>query len=46
MKTTEARFKEWCPGYSGCDGGDIGNEDNPSVWVCGIEWGGGQILKI
>lgn len=42
MKTIEAKFKEWCLGYSGCDGGDIGSQDNPSVWVCGIEWGGGH----
>ncbi|WP_290536765.1 hypothetical protein [Alcanivorax sp.] len=36
------RFEEWGAGYSGCDGGDIGNPDKPSVWVCGIEWGGGH----
>ena len=35
-------FKEWCIGYSGCDGGDIGCLENPSIWVCGIEWGGGH----
>ena len=35
-------FKEWCAGYSGCDGGDLGSPESPSVWVCGIEWGGGH----
>jgi hypothetical protein len=35
-------FKEWCASYSGCDGGDMGSPENPSIWVCGIEWGGGH----
>lgn len=34
-------FAKWALGYSGCDGGDIGSPDSPSIWVCGIEWGGG-----
>jgi len=38
-------FKEWCFGYSGCDGGDLGSPESPSVWVCGIEWGGGHTPK-
>jgi hypothetical protein len=38
-------FKEWCTGYSGCDGGDLGSPESPSAWVCGIEWGGGQTPK-
>lgn len=38
-------FKEWCVGYSGCDGGDLGSPESPSVWVCGIEWGGGHTPK-
>lgn len=40
MKNT--RFEKWGLGYSGCDGGDIGSPENPSIWVCGIEWGGGH----
>lgn len=36
------RFKTWCLAYSGCDGGDIGSQEQQSVWVCGIEWGGGH----
>lgn len=34
-------FEEWCLGYSGCGGGDLGSPENPSIWVCGIEWGVG-----
>ncbi len=37
--TTE--FKRWATSFSGCDGGDMGTESSPSIWVCGIEWGGG-----
>lgn len=33
-------FAKWATSYSGCDGGDIGSPASPSVWVCGIEWGG------
>ncbi|MBQ3674932.1 MAG: hypothetical protein II923_05010 [Campylobacter sp.] len=25
----------------GFDGGDLGSPDNQSIWLCGIEWGGG-----
>ncbi|MWV60967.1 hypothetical protein DCO58_12110 [Helicobacter saguini] len=32
-------FKEWAVSFSGCDGGDIGSESAPSIWVCGIEPG-------
>ncbi len=35
-------FEKWGLGYAGCDGGDIGSPQLPSVWVCGIEWGGGH----
>lgn len=35
-------FENWGMGYSGCDGGDIGNRVTPAIWVCGIEWGGGH----
>lgn len=38
-----ADFEKWAIGYSGCDGGDIGSPESPSIWVCGIEWGGGFI---
>lgn len=34
-------FAKWAVDLSGCDGGDIGTPENPSVWWCGIEWGGG-----
>lgn len=34
-------FKKWALGFSGCDGGDIGSAQSPSVWLCGLEWGGG-----
>lgn len=40
MVSTE--FEKWALGYAGCDGGDIGSPEHPSVWVCGIEWGGGH----
>lgn len=36
---TEEYFKRWALGFSGCDGGDIGSPENPSTWLCGIEWG-------
>ena len=36
------KFETWALGYSGCDGGDIGDSSSPSTWVCGIEWGGGH----
>jgi len=35
-------FTKWALGYAGCDGGDIGRKESPSIWVCGIEWGGGH----
>ena len=34
-------FKKWALGFSGCDGGDIGSAQSPSIWLCGLEWGGG-----
>jgi len=42
--TVENEFQKWATGFSGCDGGDIGSPDRRSVWVCGIEWGGGHDL--
>lgn len=36
------KFKKWASGFSGCDGGDIGTKGNPSIWVSGLEWGGGH----
>mgnify|MGYP000270048060 CR=1 FL=1 len=44
MKLSE-KFKKWGLEYSGCDGGDIGNDSSPSIWVCGIEWGGGHTAE-
>jgi hypothetical protein len=41
MDTIE-EFEKWGLTFSGCDGGDIGTPENPSTWVCGIEWGAGQ----
>ncbi|WP_193162354.1 hypothetical protein [Microbulbifer hainanensis] len=35
-------FEKWGLSFSGCDGGDPGTPEKPSIWVCGIEWGGGQ----
>ena len=35
-------FSRWALEFSGCDGGDIGTPSAPSVWFCGIEWGGGH----
>lgn len=40
----ENDFQKWASGFSGCDGGDIGSPDSRSIWVCGIEWGGGHDL--
>lgn len=38
--TANSTFEKWATSYSGCDGGDIGNPKNRSIWFCGIEWGG------
>lgn len=40
LPTTD--FKRWALGFSGCDGGDMGSAQRPSIWICGIEWGGGH----
>lgn len=40
----ENDFQKWASGFSGCDGGDIGSPESRSIWVCGIEWGGGHDL--
>jgi hypothetical protein len=37
-----AEFVKWATGFSGCDGGDTGTPQSPSIWFCGIEWGGGH----
>lgn len=37
----EFNFCNWALGFAGCDGGDIGNINEQSIWFCGIEWGGG-----
>ena len=37
----EFNFCNWALGFAGCDGGDIGNKNEQSIWFCGIEWGGG-----
>lgn len=37
--------KNWLLDFSGCDGGRIGSPNNQSIWVCGIEWGGGQTAE-
>ncbi len=34
-------FEVWANGFSGCDGGNIGDKSNRGIWFCGIEWGGG-----
>lgn len=50
--TNNEKFSKWALGYSGCDGGDIGTPEKPSLWFCGIEWGGGypnnveELIKI
>lgn len=36
----QERFKQYCLSFAGCDGGDLGSKDKPSIWVCGLEWGG------
>src|SRR5262245_6012481 len=41
MAATDA-FNKWGLGYSGCVGGDAGSANRPSIWVSGIEWGGGD----
>ena len=37
--------KNWLLDFSGCDGGTIGSPNNQSIWICGIEWGGGQTAE-
>lgn len=37
---TAGAFRDWCVGWSGCEGGDLGSPARPAVWVCGIEPGG------
>lgn len=40
--SVNADFKKWATSYSGCDGGDVGSSSHRSIWLCGIEWGGGH----
>lgn len=40
--TLDGNFKTWALSYSGCDGGDAGAPNKRSLWLCGIEWGGGH----
>lgn len=40
------RFAKWATGFSGCDGGDIGSSRSRSIWICGIEWGGGHDANV
>lgn len=37
--------KNWLLDFSGCDGGTIGSPEKQSIWICGIEWGGGQTAE-
>ncbi|WKS99600.1 hypothetical protein NYR30_12980 [Gallibacterium salpingitidis] len=37
------KFKRFLEEYSGYNGGDIGSPERPSIWCCGIEWGGEDI---
>lgn len=37
--------RKWMLDFSGCDGGTIGSSEKQSIWVCGIEWGGGFDTK-
>lgn len=39
------QFSRWATGFAGCDGGDIGSPSAPSIWFCGLEWGGGHDEK-
>lgn len=41
MTSIDDDFAKWAIGFSGIDGGDIGSPQNPTIWVCGIEWGVG-----
>lgn len=40
--TANEAFEQWALSFSGCDGGDPGSAEAPSIWICGIEWGGGH----
>lgn len=39
------QFEKWALGFSGCDGGDIGSPESRSIWICGLEWGGGHSVE-
>lgn len=34
----KSEIKQWLADFSGCNGGNIGSKDNPSIWVCGLEY--------
>lgn len=38
--TINPDFKKWALLPTGFDGGDWGSPENPSIWICGLEWGG------
>jgi len=42
VSTVDVDFESWAMSFSGCDGGDIGSPTTPSIWFCGIEWGGAE----
>jgi hypothetical protein len=42
MMVSPGSFEKWALGYSGCVGGDPGCPSRRSIWVSGIEWGGGD----
>lgn len=37
----QQHIHDFLTAFSGCSGGRIGSPEQPSIWVCGIEWGGG-----
>lgn len=37
----QPHIHDFLTAFSGCNGGQIGSPEQPSIWVCGIEWGGG-----
>lgn len=36
---------DWLRDFNGCDEGEIGSPEKPSIWLCGIEWGGQSTLE-
>lgn len=33
-------IQKWLTDFSGCSGGNIGNQEHLGIWLCGIEYGG------